>query len=383
MSKLSNEDKKRKELLLKEVKKVREKQKEYGKRREEIWDKLNPTSKLDEKISKLQRNISSNEFTISHMEESIESRVKDGMLENKREIITSSATKAQELRNQLAVAKEKQKEEQIELQRLEQKYSLPTERPKGILASAISLAKRFINRKNIAIEKQQTEIDIKMTRDRVDEATRRVNDIEEKLRHEERMAQSYQSDYEEEEKEKRIEEEKKIKEEIQQKKEEIERQKREKEMLEAERQEVLKGQEKMTKEEREELKQKRREAMEGIQETGKEIRRLQAQIKEIDPNHYVAGGMIMEMFKNIIIGDNTFQQATKTEEQQPESKKQQEETREPVKEDDKYAAFRKRQKREIKNEDGHIEQNALKKVMEEESQREGEESKIDTEKGIA
>lgn len=379
MSELSNEDKQKKEILLKKVEEQKQKQRAYRRRREEIYNKLYPTAKLDRIISELQSSISSNERIVELYEEkqgekSEEDRVEVRILENKREMATSSVAKVQELRNQLAVEKEKQKEEQVKLQRLEQKYSLPAEKPKGLFAYAISGIKRFIKRKDIAMAKQQTEIDIKETRDRVDEATCRVNVLEEKLKYEEEMAQFYQSNYKElkaKEEGKRIEEEKKIEDEIQQKRKEIDEQKQKKEMLEKERQKVLKGQEEMSKEEREQLKKEQRESNKGAQAAGEEIKRLQAQIKEIDPNHY-ADEIFSEMFNDPFY--TFFQQGNQTR-SQPTTNKEESDKARSEELDDKYSEYRRDLK--VDNSNNSIEQNAIKTMSEKSLIEENENMKSD------
>lgn len=385
MGRLSNEDEQKKEMLLQEAQKLKEKRKECQERRKEIKIRLNPAYELDGRISDLERDIALNETKISSMEKgktqegekSVEDYVKSQMLESKREMATSSAAKVQELSSQLATEKDRQRAEQEELHRLEQKYALPIEKPKGLLASAISFTKRFINKKNIAMDKQQTELDIKMTIGRVNEATQRVNVLEEKLRQEEKKAQFYQSDYEEEkakEEQKRMEEERtgeekkeKIKAEIQQRKETVEKQKQEIEKLKAERQKVLEGQLKMSKEEREQLKQKLREVDEEAKVATEELFKIQAQIKELDPSHY-ADDLILGILSNPFRGSNTFQQGTKTENQQAGSKKQQDRMSEPV--EDKHAMFR--NGLSVDNTKNRIEQNAQ-EAMEQSQKKEHEE----------
>lgn len=367
MSELSNEDKQRKQNLLDELKVMREKKKEILAKRNALQAELNPSApieteildltmgieinqieirkqqlflktegtKIDGEISKLENEIQRNQDKIATLESNLDKEDMDEGLKLKKRMYIRAEDEAQELENELAIAREKQRLEQIKLQELESKQRLPAEGSKGLFAFIVSSVKRFLNRKNITMEKRQAEIDINEARRRVNEATNVASDIEEKMKSKKSIAQSFRSDYEEEkaktertkldkqekanleiqrleeiiskqeeEKSKKekmwSDEQKKVNLGIRQLEETIAKQEEEKKTLEAKKEETLKKILARPKEETERIKKERDQAKKDLETVNAEIRDIQAKIKEIDPNHYLTKELVDNLFSGIL-----------------------------------------------------------------------------------
>lgn len=305
MSELSNEDKQRKQNLLDELKVVRKKQEETLERRNALMDELNPSAKIEGEIINVKTGIRKDQDKIKMLETNlnISNRNMDKSIEFKEMMATSAEGEAQELKSQLEKARERQRLEQLELQSLESKQNLPTEQPKGFFATMVSSVKRFINRKSIAMEKRQAEIDINSSKRRVNQATNEVSKIEEKLKLKESIAQVAKSDCEKQKSEaekKRLEQEEKVSTEISQIKEDISKKEEEKTRLEAQKEETLKKILARPKEETEKIKNKLDKANKDLEAVNAEVRDIQAKITEIDPNRYLTKELVDNLFSGIL-----------------------------------------------------------------------------------